>query len=465
MSAPIIWIFIPVILGIILWFLPDSRIVVLLGIGIPLVLSLIAWFLPLDSPFVVGNLSFKISSNLTILGRHLILSSNDQPLLIFIYSSLCLWYLCSVVAGSPYKLISYGLLITSLLISAIAVEPFLYAALIIETAILISIPLLNPRKKTPGRGLIRYLVFQTIAMPFILFSGWLLAGVSSSPGELSLSGQAAIFLGLGFIFLLAIFPFNTWIPLLSEETNPSQMSLILWIFPTIGLLFGLYFLDTYSWIRDSNYLLIVLRLSGIITMVSGGVWAAFQKNLKRLIAYAIIMEMGSSLLAISIKGSIGIDLFFGLLLPRTITIFFWAMALTIILGTNSNGQFASIKGFGRKYPFASIVLVLSHFSFVGLPLLAGFPIHMALWVQLGKLSIYYAFWYLIANIGLLTGGIRVLAVLVTSSEKEGFLSLENWSQRIFLSIGILILILLGILPQWITPLLSRLPSMFNHLAK
>jgi NADH-quinone oxidoreductase subunit N len=463
MNAPIIWIFIPVIFAAILWFIPNNRLIAILGIGISFSLALIAWFLPLEIPLNIGTLTSKISSTLTILGRHLILTSTDQPLLTFIYSSLCFWYIGSIIAGTSPKLISYGLIISSLLIAALAVEPFLYAALLIETAVLISIPFLKPANRYPGRGLLRYLVFQTIAMPFILISGRLLSGITATPGELALASQAAIFLGLGFIFLLPVFPFNTWIPLLSDETNPSPFAFILWIFPTVGLLFGLYFLDTYSWIRDSSSLSIVLRSAGIISIFIGGTWAAFQKDLKRMMAYAMIMEIGYSLLALSIKGVNGLDMFFGLLIPRTIGLFLWAAALTILLGKESSGQFSLVKGMGRKYPFASSIIILSHFSFVGLPLLAGFPIHQALWEQIGTFSIITAIWYFVGTLGLLTGGIRVLAVLVASTSEEGFNPKENWSQRIYLSIGILILILMGIFPQWISPLISRFPSMFTHL--
>lgn len=465
MNSPIIWIFIPVILAVILWFIPNVRLTVILGIGITFSLALTAWFIPLEVPLNIGNLSLKISSTMTILGRHLILTSTDQPLLTFIYSSVCFWYVGSIIAGASHKLISYGLIISSLLISALAVEPFLYAALLIETAVLISIPLLKPSNRNTGRGLLRYLVFQTIAMPLILISGRLLSGITATPGELSLASQAATFLGLGFIFLLPVFPFNTWIPLLSDETDPSPFAFTLWIFTIVGLLFGLFFLDTYSWIRDSISISIVLRTAGIISILMGGIWAAFQKDLKRMMAYAMIMEIGYSLLAISIKGVIGIELFFGLLIPRTIALFFWTAALTILFGKGSSGHFSSVKGMGRRYPFALSIIILSHFSLAGLPLLAGFPIHQALWEQLGIYSLTSAIWYLVGSLGLLTGGIRVLAVLVAPFNNEGFNSGENWSQRIFLSIGILLLILMGIFPQWISPLISRLPSMFTHLVR
>ena len=465
MSSPVIWIFVPVLFAVILWFIPNQRVTIILGFFITISMALIAWLLPIDVPLDVGNLSIKISSSLTILGRHMILSSKDQPILIYLYASICLWYLGSITSGSPPRSISFVLVITSLLISALAVEPFLYAALLIEIAVLISIPFLLSGTITPGRGVMRYLTFQTIAMIFILFSGWLLSGTSTNPTSSSIASQAIIYLGLGLIFLLAIFPFNSWIPLVSKETNPTNSSFIFWILTTIGLLFSLNFMDTYSWMRESIYLPTIFRISGLTMVISGGIWAAFQKDMKRMIGYAVIVEIGNSMLALSIKGLIGINLFFGLLLPRTVTLFFLATSMAIILKKGSSGQFSSIKGSGRKNPIASAILVLSLFSFAGLPALAGFPIHQALWEQLGRFSPWTALGYFIATMGLLTGGIRTLAVLAASTVEEGSFLHENWIQRIFLSFGFLLLIFMGFFPQWANIIVSRFPLMFNYLSK
>ncbi|MGZ6347662.1 MAG: hypothetical protein ACXWNC_08885, partial [Anaerolineales bacterium] len=210
MSAPLLWIFLPFILAGILTLLRNQKVITLIACIFMLLLTLAAWLLPLDTILTIGSWSFKLSSSFNILGRRLVLGTADLSLLALIYGSAVVWVAASSVTQSARRLNSLGLAIVALLVAALAVEPFLYAALLIEMAVLLSVPLLITPGKNPGRGLIRFLIFQTLAMPFILFSGWLLAGIDANPGNLGLVQQAAILIALGFTFLLAIFPFHSW---------------------------------------------------------------------------------------------------------------------------------------------------------------------------------------------------------------------------------------------------------------
>jgi formate hydrogenlyase subunit 3/multisubunit Na+/H+ antiporter MnhD subunit len=211
-----------------------------------------------------------------------------------------------------------GLVLVAVWMAVLAVEPFLYAALLLELAVLLSIPLLSLPGAPPGRGAIRYLIFQTFGMPFILLTGWLLVGVESSPGDLELVVRASTLLGFGFLFLLGIFPFHSWLPMLSEEAHPYPTTFIFFFMPLMVSLFGLNFLDQYAWLRQSANLHEILRAAGIMMMLVGGVWAALQRHMGRILGFAIMLGTGTTLIAISILPSL--ELFFAMQIPRALAL-------------------------------------------------------------------------------------------------------------------------------------------------
>ena len=465
MSAPFLWIFLPLILADLLLLLRNRYVIALIACIFTLFLTLAAWLLPLDTAITIGNWSFKLASSYAILGRHFVLSSADRSWLALIYGSAIVWFSVAATLRTPRRLTSLGLAIIALLTAALAVEPFLYAALLLEMAVLLSVPLLSAPGQRPGKGLIRFLIFQTLAMPFILFSGWLLAGIDANPGDLGLVKQAAILIGLGFAFLLAIFPFNSWIPLLTEEASPYMVGFILWMFPTVTLFFGMVFLDHSTWLRDAPALGSVLTTVGVLMVVSGGLLAAFQRHLGRIMGYAIIMETGFSILTISLGGSVGVNIFCMLFVPRALSLVLWAFALTILKEHSPTLILGDIKGQGRSLPFAASGLVLANLSFAGMPLLAGFPPHQAIWEGLASKSLPVVVWVLIGIIGLFFSAIRVMLAIVGTLEGTHWESHETRVQRVLLVLGSLALLLLGLFPQWALPLWTKLPSFFIHLGQ
>lgn len=463
MSAPLLWIGVPLLAAALALFIPNERFTAGLGGLTALSLSAIALFIPIDLAMLIGPISLKISASLQVFGRSLTLTSADGSLLAILYGIAALWFFGSEAAGVARRLVPYGLGIIALLVASIAVEPFLYAAIFIEMAVLLGIPLLTPVGQMPGRGVLRFLVHQTLAMPFILFAGWMLAGVESSPGDFALTLQAATMLGLGFAFLLAVFPLYSWMPMLAEESSPYVMGFLFWGLPTITIIFGLGFLDRYTWLRTSPALASTLQLSGILMVVAGGLWAAFQRHLGRIMAYAAVVETGFSILALSIQPPArALEVIFLGMIPRGLGLVVWALALTILMGRVDSLRFGSARGLARFYPLATLGVVLAHLSVAGFPLLAGFPPRLALWEGLAGNSLLLAFWLLIGILGLLTGALRSLAVLVMAPEYSPWGLGETWVQRIMLGGGMLGLFILGLFPQVVRPLLENLPLMFIH---
>jgi formate hydrogenlyase subunit 3/multisubunit Na+/H+ antiporter MnhD subunit len=302
-------------------------------------------------------------------------------------------------------------------------------------------------------------------MPFILLSGWLLAGIGANPGDLGLVQQAAAFLGLGFAFLLAIFPFYTWIPLLAEEAHPYVVGFLLWMLTTVTLFYGLGFLDGYTWLRDASFLKTFLTLVGTLMVVTGGILAAFQLHLGRIMGYAIIVETGFSLLALSLGNTVGLNIFLLLLVPRAICLGIWALTLSILRERAPGLTFKDVKGLGYVWPFATSALVLANLALAGMPLLAGFPVHQAIWEGLARSALPVAFWALIGSLGLFASAVRVLAALTAAPEGTPWGARETRTQRLLLAIGVLGLFVLGLFPEWAFPLWTKLPAIFQHLGQ
>jgi len=433
------------------------------GLG-ALILAAIALIIPIDEALKIGPISIKIASSISLLGRNLVLSPAEAPLLVMIFGMCALWFFGAEAAGAASRLIPLGFVITALLVAAIAVQPFLYASLLIEMAVLAAIPLLSPPDQVPGRGVIRFLIYQTLGMPFILLAGWMLAGVEASPGDLALTIQSTVMLGVGFAFLLAIFPLYNWLPQLIEECPPYAFGFLLWLLPTIIVIFSMSFLDRYAWLRTSAQVIAGVRVIGIVMIVSGGWWAAFQRHIGRLLAFTTIAETGFLLLAVSLAAGTGINLVFLFLIPRGLGLAIWALSLAILKTRDGTLRLSSMQGLARTYPLASAGVVLAGLSTAGFPLLAGFQPRLALWQGVAQESSGAAIWLLVGLLGLMISATRALAVLVMQKDGNTWMSSENLTQRVMLGVGIIGLFFLGIFPQASGFIVEKLPLMFQHLS-
>ncbi len=465
MNAPILWILVPFLAGVIILFTLRERLSALAGGTVAAMLAMLALIFPIDTALLLGSISIKISPSIQLLGRSFVLNTADGPLLAIIYGLAALWFFGTEVSGTAHRFVSLGLMIISLLVASIAVEPFLFAALLLEMAAMLVIPLLVPLHERPGRGVVRFIIYQTLAMPFILFSGWMLAGVEASPGDISLTTQAGTMLGLGFAFLLAIFPLYNWIPMLAEETSPYATGFLLWVLPSFTIIFALGFLDRYAWLRTSQQLSTAIQFAGIFLVASGGFFAALQRHIGRIMAYTAIAETGLIVLAMGIRSTHTLNIIFLLLIPRGLELVVWTLGLAILKQDKLSLSFGDLQGVARKYPIAAAGILMAHLSMVGFPILAGFPGRVALWHELASQSLAASFWVLAGLLGLLIGATRTLAVLVMGEQNADWTWGESRVQTGMLGLGMVGLFILGAFPQVIQPLLSKLPVIFEHLGQ
>jgi len=445
-SAPLIWFVFPLGISIVFWFLQArTKLVFWLAVVICFLLGLVALLQPIGGLLKIGPASLEIKDTLLLFGRNFTLQNSDRFFLAFIYFGAIFWFLGSQNSAVPAKFIPLSLAILSLLTAALAVEPFLYSAVLIELAVIISLPLLLNRGEPIGQGVLRYFIYQSLAMPFILFAGWILSGTQANTSDIAQLNLAALLLGLGFAFLMAVFPFHVWMPELAGETHSYISGFLLGVLPPAYLLIMLKFLNGLVWLKDAAFLPTVLQTVGAVMIVTGGLWAAVQTDLKRVFGFAVIMQSGFSLLCISLHSQAGNELLYLSLIPHMLILGIFAYALTSLQRRGLSPDLEGLKGQVRNLPVLSVALLTSLFSIVGLPLFAGFSLNLELFEQLPANSPLLV-WLLVGYAGLMFAGFRFLIVLIGNNRQKWSLY-ESTADLFFLVIGVVVLFAMGVFPS------------------
>ncbi|MHC1784291.1 MAG: proton-conducting transporter membrane subunit [Anaerolineaceae bacterium] len=462
MSSPIIWIILPLVVSVILWlFRRNRQLVMTASVASTLALAALAVFLPIGEAIKIGSLTIEISPEMVVLGRRFVIDSGDRYFIILIYLIAAFWFFGSGVIDIHNVFVPIGMAIIALLVAALAVDPFLYSALLVEIAVLISIPMLSPPGSGFKKGVLSFVIFQTLALPFMLFAGWALSGIEANPSDERLIAMASALLGLGFAFWLAVFPFNTWMPQLAEQAHPYVTGFLLIFLPTTAFLLTLKYLDGIAWLRDTTQIYNILIFIGALMVVTGGVWSLFQKNLGRLFSYGVIIESGFSMIALGIGGAPGLKAFSMLFLPRIWGLGVWSLAMTILAQDNGL-DYSHLRGVLYRKPIATIALFLGILSIGGVPLLAGFPTRQYVMENLAGL---FPTAGLVVVIGIgcfLAGGIRLGMELVTRSE-HSMVEKEDRFQVILLAIGCGVLLAIGLMPEWFINWANILLEGFTNL--
>jgi len=230
---------------------------------------------------------------------------------------------------------------------------------------------------------IKYLVMIIMASAFIIYglsviyaltgslNFWEVKHALASLADKHLLEIAFIFIAAGYSIEAAVVPFHMWLPD-AYTAAPASSSAFLSALVDQGsyyvLLRVLIYILTPPTVLPWNFLFAVLSA---LTMVVGNLLALTERNVKRLIAYICIADVGYNLVAITSVTPLGImgNLYFFLIGGITTALAFMAVGIFNSMGFKTLEDFS---GIGRKMPLTSLALLLSAFSFAGVPPFAGF---------------------------------------------------------------------------------------------
>lgn len=445
MPAPLVFIIIPLLAAPVVYSLYRVRgwLDVWAASSVALLLAVFARLMPFSAePFIQDKFAF--------LGRAFVLESADRGTLVNLFTTTALIFLAAGLNRQGRFFLPTGLAVLSLLVAALSVRPFLFAVIFFQIAAALSVFLLADGRLVTTRGALRYLSFATLAVPFILFTGWLLDSYAAQPEEPRWLVQAALTLLMGLFILLGVVPFHSWLPIVAENSPPLATAFVLGVARVPLVLFLVRLLNTYDWFGMNMGVLTLLTTAGAVMVVTGGAFALGQRNLSRCIGYAALVNFGVMLLAVGLGREAGMQAALADGTLGGLGIWLWAVGLDTLRRATPNGEvtFEAMGGLGWRYPFAVAALAIGALSFVGVPLMAGFP---ARWNILQLLAAENPWLAVVVVLAMLSIGVvvmRGLAALTTPTSPDEVIEPQEsrWNMAA-MSAGMLLVVLLGAFPQ------------------
>lgn len=455
-NSVIIFIFLPLIAGTLLLAISYLRkLSIAISVTLLGLLVAAAFILPKGLVLEWMDKQYEIRTSLILLGRVFTLPANLFTFSGLAYLSGLLWSLFSALFRTKPNFNAMCLIIPALLVMMVSVNPFLYSAVIFEILALLGIPLLLEKKTRSTQGILHFIVLQTIAMTLVLLSSWMLTGVTTAQISNPMILRGAALILLGFVLWFPAFPFHVWMAELFKENHPWPVSFLLTGMQTTFPILLLVFIDRFAWLRNLPGLFDNIKLFGLVMIAIAGLFSSFQRNFKRQTAYLYLNETGYSLLIIGLAPSSGLNNLAMILLPRIVSFWFWAYCLSILETRYPEGtrDLNNLNGFIRNEPLLSLGLVLGQLSFLGLPMLALFPIKRLIWFALPIGGGWEWLLLGLGTIGILAFVLRLIIAMLTARDPltdTPTLELDLPHPRLALVgllVGILLLLVLGFLPQ------------------
>ena len=217
-----------------------------------------------------------------------------------------------------------------------------------------------------GIGLL-YGLFGTLNMADI-------AKALQSPSSLPVFVPMALIIsGLGVE--AAIFPLNGWLPD-AHSSAPSPVSAIL---SGIAIEVGLYAIARVVFtifglsIDSTSNFLMFLAVLGILTLLVGEMCALGQNNIKRMLAYSSIGQMGLILFALAMASSYAVVGGLFQLVSHTLAKALLFLTVGYMTYRTHSLDISALEGIGKRMPITSLAFTIGAFSLIGLPPFAGFP--------------------------------------------------------------------------------------------
>ena len=309
----------------------------------------------------------------------------------FIGLMVAIYSIESITKELPNKIIPfysiYLLLITGLMGMTITGDIFnFYVFLEVSSLTAYALIAMGDR----GDGVVasfNYLIMGTVAASFILLGIGYLYAVTGSLNMADMQSllpsiydskvvlAALAFFMVGFSIKVGLFPLHAWLPDAYTHAPSSASALIAGLMTKVGayaMIRFMFSVFTPAFVIDITSMAEILTWAAALAIIVGSVLAIAQSDIKRMLAYSSISQIGYILLGVGLVNVIGMQGGLLHILNHSLmkcALFLVAGAIFYRTGIRNLHQF---QGLGKKMPVTTTVFLIAGLSMIGVPGTVGF---------------------------------------------------------------------------------------------
>jgi NADH-quinone oxidoreductase subunit N len=318
----------------------------------------------------------------------------------------------------------------------------------------------------------KYFILGSLASGFMLYGISMIYGatgsldittiaklVSSNAANHTILVFGLVFVVAGMAFKLGAVPFHMWVPDVYQGA-PTAVTLLLGAAPKLAsfaMMIRILVEGLLPLAIDWQQMLLALA---VLSLVIGNLTAIAQTNLKRMLAYSTIAQLGFVLLgmmagvvgtrdaanAANIATAYSASMYYTITYVLT-TLGSFGIIMLLARSGHEAEELADFKGLAKRSPWYALVMTALMFSLAGVPPMMGF---MAKWAVLDAVVGSGQLWLaVIAVAASLVGAfyyLRVVKVMWFDEVADASPISTPLDMRVVLSLNGILVVLLGVLP-------------------
>ncbi len=285
--------------------------------------------------------------------------------------------------GEFYALVVFAVLGANLMAGAGELLTAYIAIELLTFCLYVLVALSRGDRRSPEAGA-KYILLGAISSALMLFGIAVLYGATGRTafeplgqaivnldlfGPTIALGFGLLFAGLGFKLSMA--PFHLWAPDVYEGA-PTPVTALVAVLSKAAAFALVIRLVSSAFDRTADEWQLALAVAAALTMTVGTLTALAQENIKRLLAYSSIAQVGFVLVGVVALNEAGANAAALHLIGYAFTTLA-AFAVVIIVEAKTGKEgIADYAGLAARSPFLAMTLASALFSLAGLPIFAGF---------------------------------------------------------------------------------------------